>query len=56
MSDRDKTLAEQIAALPPKLQERFLDQVHGAAIALDLLEERRDISHDAERSDVPQRP
>ena len=37
MSDKEKELIEKIAQLPEDLQERFLYQAMGAAIALDVM-------------------
>lgn len=37
MSEKERELQKNIAALPEQLQDRFLDQVRGAALALDLL-------------------
>lgn len=56
MSDREKTLAKQIAALPPKLQDDFLRMAQGAVMALDALEKRKEGGDDAERPSVPKSP
>lgn len=40
MSDTEKDLVERVAKLPEPLRARFLDQVKGAAMALDILEEK----------------
>ena len=37
MSEKERELQKGIAKLPESLQDRFLDQVRGAALALDLL-------------------
>ena len=37
MSEKERELQKGIAELPEYLQDRFLDQVRGAALALDLL-------------------
>ena len=37
MSEREKTMAAEIAALPPELQDKFVLMAQGAALALDLL-------------------
>ena len=51
MSEKEKTLTEQIGKLPPELQERFLAQAQGAAMALDLLDKRKEERKDAEDPD-----
>ena len=40
MSEKERELQKHIAALPEQLQDRFLDQVRGAALALDLLADK----------------
>jgi hypothetical protein len=40
MAEKEKMLAEKIAALPDALQDRFLDKVDGATLALDLMAEK----------------
>lgn len=44
MSEREKELAARIGAMPPALQDKFLDQARGAELALDILaaEQRRE--------------
>lgn len=37
MSEKEKRLSENISRLPKELQDRFVDQITGAAMALDLL-------------------
>lgn len=37
MSDKERSLVENIAALPPALQEKFLYQAQGAALAVETL-------------------
>lgn len=37
MSEKEKSMCEKIASLPPSLQEKILDKVDGAAMALELL-------------------
>ena len=39
VSEKQKALAEKIAALPEKLQDKFTDKVDGAIMALDLMAE-----------------
>ena len=39
MSDKEKTLAEQMNELPAEVQDRFLLMVQGAAVALDSIRE-----------------
>lgn len=39
MSDKEKTLVEQIGKLPDAVQDRFLDMANGALMALDIKEE-----------------
>ena len=40
-SSREKELAEKIAAMPPELQDKFLDQARGAELALNILDPAR---------------
>ncbi len=37
MSEREKQILEGVSKLPDKLQDRFLDQIQGASMALDML-------------------
>lgn len=37
MSKEEKTLYEKLGKLPPALQDRFEDQIDGAAMALAIL-------------------
>lgn len=37
MSKEEKTLYEKLGQLPPALQDRFEDQIDGAAMALAIL-------------------
>ena len=37
MSDKEKGMVEKIAALPPALQEKMLDTLNGAVMAIDAL-------------------
>lgn len=39
MSDKEKTLVDQIAELPAEVQDRFLLMAQGAAVALDSIRE-----------------
>ena len=48
MSDKEKALAKQIAALPEDMQETFLLMAQGAAMAVDRLEKKEE-KEDAER-------
>ncbi len=46
MSEKEKTVIEKMAQLPPELQDKFVDKIDGAIMALDMLgkgdkEERR---------------
>ena len=41
MSDKEKALAEKIAAMPPALQDKFLAQARGAELALEVLAEKK---------------
>lgn len=40
MSEKEKSMIEKIAKLPPELQDKFADKLDGAAMALDVLEKR----------------
>ena len=42
VSDKEKDLAARIAAMPPKLQDKFLEQARGAELALEVLGEKKD--------------
>ncbi len=42
MSEKEKTMCEKIANLPLALQEKILDKVDGAAMALELLRDERE--------------
>ena len=53
MSDREKAIAAKVAALPPELQQRFLDQVRGAETALSVL--RRELHIDDEEGENAER-
>ena len=37
MSEKEKAMLEKLAALPAPLQDRFLDRIQGATMALDVL-------------------
>lgn len=37
MSDKEKLLAEMVSKMPPELQDAFLMQAKGAAMALDTI-------------------
>ena len=37
MSDKEKEIAVLVSRLPPDLQDKFLDQARGAAMALDAI-------------------
>lgn len=37
MSEKEKAMLEKLAALPAPLQDRFLDRIQGATMALDML-------------------
>ena len=37
MSEKEKRIAESITKLPDPLQDRFLNQIQGAVMALDML-------------------
>ena len=41
MSDKEKTLVDQLAELPADVQDRFLLMAQGAAVALDSIRESR---------------
>ena len=40
MSEKEKSMIEKIAKLPPELQDKFADKLDGAAMARDVLEKR----------------
>ena len=37
MGDREKEIAEGMARLPKELQDKFAEQITGAAMAIDML-------------------
>lgn len=37
MSEKEKTILEKMAQLPPELQDKFVDKIDGAVMALDML-------------------
>lgn len=37
MSDKEKKLAAMVSTFPPELQDKFLNQAAGAAMALDTI-------------------
>lgn len=37
MSEKEKTVIEKMAQLPPELQDKFVDKIDGAIMALDML-------------------
>lgn len=47
MSEKEKAMCEKISKLPPELQEKFLDKVDGAVMALDLLDARKEKDNDS---------
>lgn len=47
MSEKEKTMIEKIAKLPPELQSRFCDKLDGAAMALDTLGETKEVGVNA---------
>lgn len=40
MSEKEKTILDKIAKLPPELQDRLVDKLDGAVMALDVLEKK----------------
>lgn len=38
MSEKEKDMLEKIAALPAPLQDKFLERIQGATMALDVLD------------------
>lgn len=50
MSDREKELVEKISRLPDNLQERFLYQAQGAALAVEALNDAEAEKADADKS------
>ena len=41
MSEKEKALAEKVCALPPELQEKFVQQIDGAALAVEYMQSRQ---------------
>ncbi len=37
MSKQEQEIIEQIAKLPPELQDKFLERIQGATMAMDVL-------------------
>lgn len=42
MSDREKDMVQRIAELPPALQEKMLDTLNGAVMAMEVLEKKQE--------------
>lgn len=38
MSDKEKEMAQKIAELPDRLQDKFLERLEGAVMALDAMQ------------------
>lgn len=47
MSEKEKAMVEKIAQLPPELQNRIVDQIDGAIMAMDMLESRKNDDEEA---------
>lgn len=47
MSEKEKTMIEKIAKLPPELQDKFCDKLDGAVMAMDILEKKEERKNDA---------
>lgn len=41
MSEKEKALAEKVCALPPELQEKFVQQIDGAALAVEYMQSKK---------------
>ena len=40
MSEREKEFVEKACALPPELQEKFIQQIDGAAMAIEYMKSK----------------
>lgn len=49
MSEREQAMMQNLSKLPPTLQDRFLDQVQGAAMALEEMEQDEPPTEDNEQ-------
>ena len=50
MSEKEKTILSKMARLPEQLQDKFLDRLEGAAMAIDMMKE---VDHEPRESRVP---
>lgn len=41
MSEKEKTILEKMAQLPPELQDKLVDKIDGAVMVLDMLEQSK---------------
>lgn len=42
MSEKEKSLSEKVAQLPADLQDKFVDQITGAVMAIELMESNKE--------------
>lgn len=47
MSEQEKTLTEKVCALPPELQEKFVQQIDGAALAVEYMQKKQNEEKEA---------
>ena len=50
MSEKDKTILSKMAKLPEPLQDKFLDRLEGAAMAIDMMKE---VDHEPREERIP---
>ena len=53
MSEKEKRIAEGIAKLPDPLKDRFLDKIEGAAMAMDLLGNKKGVRDESGETGLP---
>lgn len=50
MSEKEKTILSKMAKLPEQLQDKFLDRLEGAAMAIDMMKE---VEHEPRENGIP---
>ena len=53
MSEKEKQILEGVSKLPDPLKDRFLDQIQGASMALDLMGGKEGGQHEPGKSGIP---
>lgn len=50
MSEKEKAILSKMAKLPEPLQDKFLDRLEGAAMAIDMMKE---VEHEPRKDGLP---